>query len=82
MLYTATWRKYAFRTFHSQINCCVHSLEDTGFMLAASKTVFMPITTKGKRVLPHLAVNINGTPLIPSSSVKYVPKKQTPGRTG
>ena len=69
---TGSMQKHAPKALQSEINCVVHSLEDNGFMLAASKTVFLAIISKRKKNPPYLVVNIKGTPLMPSSSVKYL----------
>ena len=69
---TASMQKHAINIFQAEIDHVVHSLEENGFMLASSKTVFMPIISKGKKIPPHLTVNIKGTLITPSSSVRYL----------
>ena len=69
---TASLQKHAINTFQAEIDYVVHSLEGNGFMLSSSKTVFMPIISKGRKIPPHLTISVKGTPINPSSSVRYL----------
>ena len=69
---TASLQKHAINTFQAEIDYVVHSLEGNGFMLSSSKTVFMPIICKGRKIPPHLTISVKGVSIKPSSSVRYL----------
>ena len=65
-------QKSALKIFQNEVNTIVHSLRDSGFMLSAQKTVFMPVIPKGVSSPDNLQIDVQGTPVKGSHSVRYL----------
>ena len=66
------WQKSALKIFQNEVNTIVRSLRDSGFMLSAQKTVFMPVMPKGVSSPDNLQIDVQGTPVKGSHSVRYL----------
>ena len=65
-------QKSALKIFLNEVNTIVRSLRDSGFMLSAQKTVFMPVTPKEVSSPDNLQIDVQGTPVKGSHSVRYL----------
>ena len=65
-------QKSALKIFQNEVNTIVRSLTDSGFVLSAQKTVFMPVLPKGVSSPDNLQIDIQGTPIKGSHSVRYL----------
>ena len=54
------------------MNTIVRSLKNSGFMLSAQKTVFMPVLPKGVSSPDNIQIDVQGTPIKGSNSVRFL----------
>ena len=65
-------QKSALKLFQDEVNTIVRSLQNSGFMLSSQKTVFMPVLLQGVSSPDNLQIDVQGTPIKGSDSVRYL----------
>ena len=65
-------QKSALKIFQDEVNAIVRSLRDSGFVLSAQETVFMSVLLKGVSSPDNLQIDVEGTPIKGSHSVRYL----------
>ena len=58
--------------FQEEVNTIVRSLRDSGFVLSVQKTVSMPVLLKGVSSPDNLQIDVQGTPIKGSHSMRYL----------